>query len=245
MASFSKSNLLENSSSPNHEFQIQKYLQNQGFRVVDIIEDGNCLFRAVFYLINGDQDIHVRYRRLAVQHINMNRDFFGNFLDDNFDRDIDQYCKKMALDGTWGGHIEIFALSAVLKRKFIIFNESEEIVPIEAGTFPNNAPLHLAYDCIKLHYSSLIQITNENDDQNLPENDNKKLKKRKRDEAFQEKKQIESHSQLKKFKDDFGTGDNKMKKQSSAPIQINIRKKQDFISNKILTSTYCYYRMKE
>lgn len=76
------------------------YLEDQGFKIIEIIGDGNCLFRSIAYLISGDQDLHRRYRRLAVQYIRMNEYLFCGFLEETFDGNIVQYCNKMEKDGT-------------------------------------------------------------------------------------------------------------------------------------------------
>jgi len=74
--------------------QFRSYLKDQGFRVVEILGDGNCLFRSVAFLGCGDQEKHERYRRLAVQYIMLNKNNFKDFLEESYDGDVDQYCKK-------------------------------------------------------------------------------------------------------------------------------------------------------
>ena len=91
------------------------YLENQGFQVMEIIGDGNCMFRSIADLIDNDQEKHDRYRRLAVQHIALHPVDFKNFLESSFDGTLDHYLKKMGKDGTWGGQIELETLSRVLK----------------------------------------------------------------------------------------------------------------------------------
>ena len=80
--------------------QFRSYLKDQGFRVVEILGDGNCLFRSVAFLGCGDQEKHERYRRLAVQYINKQ---LKDLLEEPYDGEIDQNCKRTSQNGTWGG----------------------------------------------------------------------------------------------------------------------------------------------
>ena len=76
------------------------HLENQGFKVVEIIGDGNCMFRSIADIIDDDQEKHKRYRRLAVQHMALHPREFVNFLDSSFDGGLDHYLEKMGQDGT-------------------------------------------------------------------------------------------------------------------------------------------------
>ena len=65
--------------------------------------------------------------------------------------------RKWKKNGTWGGHMEIFALSSVLDRSFSIYNENQEIQVVKATESSQAMMLYLAYDRTKFHYSALIQ----------------------------------------------------------------------------------------
>lgn len=72
-----------------------------------------------------------------------------------YDGTIEQYLTKMSKDGTWGGHIELQALSRVLKRNISVYNDSKEHIVIEVSHPVDPNPICIAYDRSKLHYSSL------------------------------------------------------------------------------------------
>lgn len=106
-----------------------EYLKSEDYKVKEIIGDGNCLFRSIADLIDGDQEKHERYRRLAVQHFNLHQNQFEPFVTTS-GCSFEQYVEKMSKNGTWGGHAELEALSVVLKRQFCVINESQEKVII-------------------------------------------------------------------------------------------------------------------
>jgi len=141
--------------------QFRSYLKDQRFRVVEILGDGNCLFRSIAFLVCGDQEKHERYRRLAVQYIIVNKNNFKDFLEESYDGDIDQYCKKMSQNGTWGGHLEVYALSSVLDQCFGIYNENKELQIIKGKNSSDMNILYLAFERAKFHYSYLVKIDHE------------------------------------------------------------------------------------
>ena len=85
--------------------------------------------------------------------------------------------------GTWGGHMELEALSVILKRRFCIFHESQEIINIGNQTNQDSSPIYLAYDRSQLHYSSLRKISNSKEE-NPPQGSNSNLGGKRNYEAF-------------------------------------------------------------
>jgi len=94
-----------------------------------------------------------------------------------------QYTEKMYQPGTWGGHMELEALSVILKRRFCIFHESQEIINIGNQTNQDSSPIYLAYDRSQLHYSSLRKISNSKEE-NPPQGSNSNLGGKRNYEAF-------------------------------------------------------------
>ena len=76
-------------------------LRKQGLVVSRVGGDGNCLFRVIADQLEGDEDKHAKYREAAVKHMKKNPVDFDPFIQE--DQTFDQYMKKMAKDGTWGG----------------------------------------------------------------------------------------------------------------------------------------------
>ena len=132
---------------------LHDFLSLQGFIVQEIEGDGNCLFRSIADVLDNDQEKHLRYRRLAVQHIRLHPNEFQDFLISS-ENSIENYLAKMAQAGTWGGHIELEALSVVLNKTFWIFNENQDLTVI--GTKEEeSARVYIAFDRTRFHYSSL------------------------------------------------------------------------------------------
>lgn len=63
--------------------------------------DGNCLFRAIADQLEGNEKLHRKYRQDAVDYIQLNKEEYAPFIED--DETIDQYLGDMCKDGIWGG----------------------------------------------------------------------------------------------------------------------------------------------
>lgn len=114
--------------------------------------DGNCLFRSVADQLEGNEKLHRKYRQDAIDHITAHQDDFSPFIED--DETIDQYLSDMQKDGTWGGQIELTALSAVNKFNYIVHqvdNPSMAFSNFDWGTVPT---IHLSYH-LGEHYNSV------------------------------------------------------------------------------------------
>jgi len=135
----------------------QEYLLPRGIYTRDVEHDGNCLFRSIADVLDGDENVHEKYRDLAVSYISKNKWYFSMFLMDN--ENIDTYIKNMSEDGKWGGHFELVALSSVLNVKFCIHMKDKEptIVKSNEKDLKGVKVVHLAYH-VGEHYSSVRRI---------------------------------------------------------------------------------------
>lgn len=123
--------------------------------------------------MDQDEEKYERYRRLAIQHISINKNAFTHFLT-NFGGSVDRYLQKMAQNGTWGGHMELQALSKVLNKCFCIYNDNFETIWIGRGGI-GQIQIYLAYDRKRFHYSSLTRIPEKKE--NITQNKNAKSQK--------------------------------------------------------------------
>jgi len=149
----------------------------------------------------------------------MNEDLFCGFLEETFDGNIVQYCNKMEKDGTWGGHLELKALSSVLRTNFRIYNERQDTVLVGIEN-SNNSTLNLAFDRKRFHYSGLVYIREEIIEVGQQKMTTKGTKKRKRDEISSE---FEIANDLKKIKMNSNQKDSEKKKKFSS-ISIKIQR---------------------
>ena len=84
-----------------------------------ITGDGNCLFRAFSYVLWGREDHYDELRQLAVNQIKKGRTIVmnpGEYVKNN----------KMDKDGSWGTHVEIFALSDVLETCIFVYDTTRK-----------------------------------------------------------------------------------------------------------------------
>ena len=88
---------------------------------VQIIEgDGNCLFRAVSYVMSGSQYHHYILRKLAVEQI---YDMGPKFKKISTEESPQEYIKRTKMNklSCWGTDVEIYALSALLDTCIFVF----------------------------------------------------------------------------------------------------------------------------
>ncbi len=81
------------------KFRVQ--MAQYGLRVKEMGADGNCLFRALGDQLEGNEKLHMKYRQEAVNFIELQKEEFAPFIED--DETIDQYLADLARDGSWGG----------------------------------------------------------------------------------------------------------------------------------------------
>ena len=71
-----------------------------------MFEDGNCLYRAVAHQIYGDQEQFRKVRRKTVEHVIAHKSYFSEF-----ETDIDSRLSEQLMNCSWGGHLEVTAIS--------------------------------------------------------------------------------------------------------------------------------------
>ena len=80
-------------------------------QVKPIIGDGNCLFRAIGFVLYGTEMAHEKVRELLVQFVSENRGSFRPYIDG----DIETYLAKMKYTRVWGTAVELLAVTALLQ----------------------------------------------------------------------------------------------------------------------------------
>lgn len=140
-----------------HFKEFQEYLEPKGIYMRDVDGDGNCLFRSIADHVDGDESMHRQYRDMAVEYITKHKDYFGMFLPE--DENIDEYIKDMSDNGTWGGHFELVALSALLNVKFCLYLKDNDPVIVKSSEkeLKGVKYVHLAYH-VDEHYSSVRKL---------------------------------------------------------------------------------------
>jgi hypothetical protein len=133
-----------------------KAMNRQGFHIVEMDGDGNCLFRSVAHQIYLDEDRHYELRLQCVQHLEKHADRFGSFYPGNFK----EYLRNMKKSGVWGDDLEIKALEEMTDRLIHIYSSHSDVIePLitnfdEKEMMKDVQPIILSYHG-KNHYNSV------------------------------------------------------------------------------------------
>ncbi|XP_076814492.1 uncharacterized protein LOC143460759 [Clavelina lepadiformis] len=133
--------------SPNKsksEIEIQNdYLEEKyGLYRFQIIQDGNCLYRALAQALIHDQSKHLIVRKEVVQFISENRKDFENIVEGDFDI----FLNEAIQDGVWASYIEILALTWLLDINVIIVT----------GGFSSDPKVHITCHHFDPHNEKLM-----------------------------------------------------------------------------------------
>ena len=96
-------------TSKDHVFSEPKCLLEQGRKVYVIKGDGNCMFRAISYLMTGDEENYARTRLLLQRFENLNTGLFRGLLTSVNKPTIEEHVLHMGMPNAWGTHVELFA----------------------------------------------------------------------------------------------------------------------------------------
>ena len=110
------------------EYEIQKHmefdkldnlLKTEGYTIEKIEGDRNCLFRAVARQVYGDPEKFQKVRDEVVDHVIDHRSYLSSF-----DADIDGRLSQQLIDRSWGGHLEIQAISQLYNVGIMVWELS-------------------------------------------------------------------------------------------------------------------------
>ena len=73
--------------------------------------DGNCLFRAIAFVLYGSEMAREKIRELLVQFVSENRGSFRPYIDG----DLESYLAKMKYTRVWGTAVELLAVASLLQ----------------------------------------------------------------------------------------------------------------------------------
>ncbi|KAJ8750327.1 hypothetical protein K2173_014242 [Erythroxylum novogranatense] len=126
---------------------------SKGFEVKRMLEDGNCLFRAVADQVYGDSEAYYDLtRQMCIDYMERERDHFSQFITEGFT----SYCKRKRRDKVYGNNVEIQALSEMYNRPIHIYSYSTDPINIFHGSYNTDMPpIRLSYHHGN-HYNSLV-----------------------------------------------------------------------------------------
>lgn len=144
--SWSEQELLE------RERRFEVGLRKKGYNIKKMDEDGACLFRAVADQVYGDQDMHGVLRKLCMDYMTKNSDYFSQYVTEPFDK----YVERKRHEKAHGNHIEMQALSEMFNRPIEVYHYSQEPINIFTGMHKtDNDPIRLSYHR-NVHYNSIV-----------------------------------------------------------------------------------------
>ncbi|KAF5744890.1 OTU-like cysteine protease family protein [Tripterygium wilfordii] len=124
----------------------------KGLEVKRMLEDGNCLFRAVADQVYGDSELYDLTRQMCIDYMERERDHFSQFITEGFTL----YCRRKRRDKVYGNNVEIQALSEMYNRPIHIYAYSTEPINIFHGSYNTDTPpIRLSYHHGN-HYNSLV-----------------------------------------------------------------------------------------
>lgn len=121
--------------------------------IEEILDDGACLFRAIALQIYGDQEMHDDIRQQTMDYIQINKEYFAQFVTE----DITKYISRKRKNNVHGNHIEIQAISEMYNRAVELFSYKTEPINIFRPEQLNNGyePFRLSYHRSS-HYNAII-----------------------------------------------------------------------------------------
>ncbi|XP_038989220.1 OVARIAN TUMOR DOMAIN-containing deubiquitinating enzyme 6-like isoform X2 [Phoenix dactylifera] len=126
--------------------------RTKGFEVKKMLEDGNCLFRAVADQVYGDPESYDMARQMSIDYMEKERDHFSQFITEGFT----SYCKRKRRDKVYGNNVEIQAFAEMYNRPIHIYSYSTEPINIFQGSYSTDMPpIRLSYHHGN-HYNSLV-----------------------------------------------------------------------------------------
>ncbi|OIT39330.1 PREDICTED: OTU domain-containing protein 5-like [Nicotiana attenuata] len=134
-----------------HQFE-SDIRRAKGLEVKKMLEDGNCLFRAVADQVYGDSEAYDLVRQMCIDYMERERDHFSQFITEGFT----SYCKRKRRDKVYGNNVEIQALSEMYNRPIHIYSYSIEPMNTFHGSYNSDSPpIRLSYHHGN-HYNSLV-----------------------------------------------------------------------------------------
>ncbi|KAK4262319.1 hypothetical protein QN277_027895 [Acacia crassicarpa] len=132
--------------------QLRSQLDMLGLRIIEVTADGNCFFRALADQLEGNEELHQKYRSMVVKHIMDNQEMFEPFIEDEVP--FVEYCQTMQNDGTWAGHMELQAASLVTHSNICIHRDMSPRWYIRNFNDRGARMIHLSYHDGE-HYNSV------------------------------------------------------------------------------------------
>lgn len=147
------------------DYKLRESVEQDGLTIIDMLSDGNCLFRALSDQLHGDHgNNHENIRAEVCDFMEKNKQDFEIFLvfqdedDPNMEddaADFETYISNMRQDGEWGGNLELVAAARLYRRKITVYSSTLAAFSIEHDESDLSGPqLRVSYHDND-HYNSV------------------------------------------------------------------------------------------
>ena len=148
------------------ETKIKEKLSLLGLAIKEVPSDGNCLYSAVQHQLDDKSSV-VDLRMQTACYIRQHKNDFLPFLISNntasvmTDNEFDSYCSDIEKPSTWGGQIELLALSHLLSRPVHVI-QADSDTTVHGEQYSENEPIILIYYIHQFglgeHYNSITKL---------------------------------------------------------------------------------------
>ena len=104
-------------------------------KLIQIIGDGNCLFRAICQSAFGSDYMHLTVRQNACDYLIKNQNRFEEAMEEG--TDIKDYISKMLMDSEWSGYVELVAFSKLNNIQMQVYDSLDSQQPITTVSTAN------------------------------------------------------------------------------------------------------------
>mmetsp|Transcript_41861 Transcript_41861/g.80016 ORF Transcript_41861/g.80016 Transcript_41861/m.80016 type:complete len:828 (-) Transcript_41861:185-2668(-) len=126
--------------------------REHGFKIRRMLEDGNCLFRAVSDQVYGDPELHASTRQMCVDYLEAERDHFSQFVTEGFS----EYLDRKRRDRCHGNNLEMQAMAEMFNRPVEVYCYSIQPINIFHSGYSTDSPaIRLSYHRGS-HYNSVV-----------------------------------------------------------------------------------------
>ena len=129
------------------------------FEIKKVADDGNCIFSAFAHQVYGDDSLHAIMREKCCDYMELHSDKFNEFIDtEDHYRDFSHYLETMRTLRTWGGNLEITALSELYQRRVEVYAQqtTPRITLSESVNYNNELPPIRVTFKNGNHYNSVV-----------------------------------------------------------------------------------------
>ena len=131
------------------------------YKLIQVVGDGNCLFRAICQSAFGSDSMHLTVRQNVCDHLIKNQNRFEEAMEEG--TDIKDDISKMLIDGEWGGYVELVAFSELYNIQIQVYDSLGSQQPINTvSTADGRVTITILFSGD--HYDSLIPRFHEETD---------------------------------------------------------------------------------